>query len=117
MADHWYVKVMGEVIGPLSPLRLGDMVRNGSVNEMDWVRFGKDGKWVSAESVDRLFEARESGTGKTESENNITCSYVQVMGETVGPMTPSQLGNMVRDGSLTELDLGAKGSERRVGFG
>ncbi len=55
MANDWYVRVMGDVVGPLAPAGLLQLARTMRITPDDEVREGPDGKWTSAENVRGLF--------------------------------------------------------------
>jgi hypothetical protein len=56
MAVEWFAMLRGKVLGPFTPDQLRGLVREGKVTEETSVRKGREGDWVPAGRVQRLFE-------------------------------------------------------------
>lgn len=56
MANNWYVKVMGEEVGPMSDSQLREMAAKRQLTADDVVRQGQSDNWVSAARVRGLFQ-------------------------------------------------------------
>lgn len=54
---HWYYKVLGEVVGPLSPAQMREKVALGEIGPQTLVRKGAHGRWVMASKVNNLLPA------------------------------------------------------------
>ena len=55
MASEWYVRVMGDVIGPMQALELREMAQGKRLATTDEVRRGAEGRWTIAGDVSGLF--------------------------------------------------------------
>ncbi len=51
---QWYYKVLGEVVGPLSPAQMREKVERGEIGPQTLVRKGAHGRWVLASKVNNL---------------------------------------------------------------
>jgi hypothetical protein len=60
MPRLWYYREMGQEIGPLSPLRVLELVGEGLIGPETLVRKGRDGKWVPACKIQGLFIGSQS---------------------------------------------------------
>jgi hypothetical protein len=56
MARHWYARVIGEELGPLSDQQLQDMVLRKQLTRDDLVKVGEDGQWAAADKIKGLFQ-------------------------------------------------------------
>ena len=56
MATHWFCKIMGDELGPMSAGELQAIARSGQLAIDDLVRKHADGTWVRAENVIGLFD-------------------------------------------------------------
>ncbi|MFM9962599.1 MAG: DUF4339 domain-containing protein [Planctomycetaceae bacterium] len=55
MSDEWFCRILGSVLGPLSWDELSAMAREQSLISNDFVRQGREGEWIKANSVEGLF--------------------------------------------------------------
>jgi hypothetical protein len=51
---QWYYKVLGEVVGPLSPSQMREKVLRGEIGPQTMVRKGAHGRWLAASQVNNL---------------------------------------------------------------
>lgn len=51
---HWYCKVLGQTLGPMSLDELKELARNKQVERGDRVRCGEKGEWVSPLTIESL---------------------------------------------------------------
>lgn len=58
---QWYYKVLGEVVGPLSPAQLREKVERGDIGPQTLVRKGPHGRWVEASKVNNLLPPSVDG--------------------------------------------------------
>jgi TM2 domain-containing membrane protein YozV len=56
MARQWYVRVMGDVLGPLSDDQVHEMVLRKQLAPGDLVRIGEEGEWTTADKVKGLLD-------------------------------------------------------------
>lgn len=60
MARQWYAKVMGDVVGPMSPPELSEMIRKGRVGQNDLVSQSKAGPWTEVFAISKELPSVES---------------------------------------------------------
>jgi hypothetical protein len=63
MSHHWFCKVSGKQVGPLSSQQLKAMAAQGKLHPDDFIRQGEEGQWVAASRVKGLFPSQ--GAAKT----------------------------------------------------
>src|SRR5437762_7435437 len=67
MNREWYIKVMGDDLGPYTISEVSKLARDGTVNADTWVRKGLKGEWTLASNVAGVLETRtEVRTSVTE---------------------------------------------------
>jgi hypothetical protein len=76
MANDYYARVMGSVIGPMSPVELKDMASSRRISESDEVRRGTSGDWQPAATV--------SGLAFPANKSNATLNYRPASEESSG---------------------------------
>tara|TARA_B100002051_G_C16467482_1_gene501550 strand:+ start:158 stop:586 length:429 start_codon:yes stop_codon:yes gene_type:complete len=71
---EWYCDILGDVVGPLKPSQLLEMVRAGDVSRETLIR-KDDSQWVPAMEVNGLFDAASKEV-KTKAETlGYICPY------------------------------------------
>lgn len=120
MDARWYFQVMGEEHGPVSSAQLKALARSGRISQDTFVKKGPDGNWVSAASVQGLFDpdvpvaAVPSAPGK-ECTAQVEQWYYE-LGIQHGPVSLSELRAAAASGRITENTYVKKGRNGKWGY-
>jgi hypothetical protein len=132
MTDQWFVKILGEELGPMPYSNLVDLVGHGSLSAEDQIRQTDKKVWVPARSVSGLFpdssivsdtkrslqsveglnttshsESRSPSQPDDTSSGDLDVTekwYCRVLGQELGPMLLDDLCKMARQGELDPAD-------------
>lgn len=58
MATEWYYKAIGETFGPISASALAATAHAGTISADSPIRCGRSGAWISASTLEGLFDVR-----------------------------------------------------------
>ncbi|HEY4263427.1 MAG TPA: GYF domain-containing protein [Schlesneria sp.] len=129
MADQWFYRVFGQVVGPMPLEKLRELADSGTIRALDDVRSGSS-DWVAAATVDELglstSERRTNSNIATMTMSDIEIStttsnddwYYEMGGQELGPITFDELLTFAEQEQISaddQVKLGAQGKWRRVG--
>src|SRR5262245_38767718 len=84
--ESWYFKKLGQELGPLNFEDLVEAARKHTVEPADLVRLGETGDWQRADAVPGIFAAPS-----VPFANSTQQWMVQVFGDTLGPLSMTEL--------------------------
>jgi hypothetical protein len=128
MADQWYYRVFGEVIGPMPLETLRELAQSGTIQALDEVR-STSSDWVAAATIDELgLSTSERRTASNMASMSITDLeiatptnddwYYEMGGQELGPITFDELLKFAEQEQISaddQVKLGVDGKWRRVG--
>ncbi|MDB5345078.1 MAG: hypothetical protein JWP89_3455 [Schlesneria sp.] len=129
MADQWFYRVFGQVVGPMPLQQLRELADSGTIRALDDVR-SDSSDWVAAATVDELgLSTSERRTNSnmatmTMSDLEIATStgnddwYYEMGGQELGPITFDELLTFSEQEQISaddQVKLGAQGKWRRAG--
>jgi hypothetical protein len=94
MDSKWWFKSFGQEFGPLAFVDLAKAARNGTLAPSELVRYS-DRNWRRADSVKGLFTDAPSGRAEW---------LVEVVGQTIGPLSIADVADMIRQRKLLSSD-------------
>jgi hypothetical protein len=129
MADQWFYRVFGQVVGPMPLEKLRELADSGTIRALDDVRSGSS-DWVAAATIDELgLSTSERHTNSnmatmTMSDLEIATTtsnddwYYEMGGQELGPITFDELLTFAEQEQISaddQIKLGAQGKWRRAG--
>lgn len=129
MADQWFYRVFGEVVGPMPLETLRELANSGTIRALDDVR-STSSDWVAAATIDELgLSTSERKTVPTMTAMSITDLeiatsttnddwYYEMGGQELGPITFDELLKFAEQEQISaddQVKLGPQGKWRRVG--
>jgi hypothetical protein len=129
MADQWFYRVFGQVVGPMPLEKLRALADSGTIRALDDVRSGSS-DWVAAATIDELglstSERRTASNMATMTISDIEIStttgndewYYEMGGQELGPITFDELLTFAEQEQISaddQVKLGAQGKWRRAG--
>ncbi len=129
MADQWFYRVFGQVVGPMPLEKLRELADRGTIRALDDVRSGSS-EWVAAATIDELglstSERRTASNMATMTISDLEIStttgndewYYEMGGQELGPITFDELLTFAEQEQISADDqvrLGAQGKWRRAG--
>lgn len=129
MADQWFYRVFGQVVGPMPLEKLRELADSGTIRALDDVRRDSS-DWVAAATIDELglstSERRTNSHIATMTLSDIEIStttgndewYYEMGGQELGPITFDELLKFAEQEQISaddQVKLGAQGRWRRAG--